>query len=653
MKTYDLPKKLEALANDFIAAEDILSTISNDDVACLIFSRFEDDHGEAFAMGESILEGDVTGPLVLSRDVAKAINNNNDVHGSTRYIYSVAEGDIDDFQAIKHSSAFFTNNKGKTTFSPVQSVSEGKPTIISVPVEYYESEEDVELVFQRSDGISWTVQTKKRWISLETTDGNQLIIAEGNPLSLACGEGKVFSGKRPLRGSDIEDVYTLLARAYDEAEQEFGPELAWNSISETKFFHSIAPKLTKLTNSDLFAGFQKLRDFAAKRTPLNVLVNVHNTSCVVKAKLLASTVWMTETQCNIADNGLSYGVGLLRDERMWTDPEDIDMLRIILLGPDCATSERYAQAVSDYKERHGSKYYSIFCAQPGDTCVIRTLCMPFSKFLPDTFDIKAFCERQDLDVDLVAKAFSRISGEKEVYHGCRGIRLFSIRPDLLELWLQTVLSALKKARDAGIRTDVRFLLATLTLPEEAKIFIDALEPVAADIFGSAEVAPIDGVSSMLETCGAFISLEEIFSQRGNVFRVNGGLIGTNDFTTACLNMNRGDAPKYLIPGYVEKGIFPASPFKHVYAPIVGKAMQGALQRSTQLGLGTGQKHLWGLAGELTTDWESMKWLSKHLAPVGLDYVSTSPETIVQALFAATSTLFENKGYRQREKPQAA
>jgi len=49
----------------------------------------------------------------------------------------------------------------------------------------------------------------------------------------------------------------------------------------------------------------------------------------------------------------------------------------------------------------------------------------------------------------------------------------------------------------------------------------------------------------------------------------------------------------------------------------------------------------------------MKWLSQHLAPVGLDYVSTSPETIIQALFAATSTLFEKKGQRFDAKSQAA
>ncbi len=565
----DLPIKLQALENGKTTAEEIFSTISNDNVARLIFSRFEDDAGEQFALGESILEGDVTGCLVLSKEVAGAISQNNDDDGVTEYVYSVAEGDIDDFQAIKLSVAFFTNNKGKTTFSPVQSVSEGKPTIISIPVEYHESDEIVELTMERTNGATWKLHTKKRWITLELNDGKTVDIAEGSPLSLSCGESRIFPGIRPLRRSDINDVYNLLSRAYAEAETEFGPEKAWDRISDTEYFAGIADQLSALTNNDTFAGFQKLRNFAIERTPLNVLVNVHNTSCVVKARLLASTVWVLGGKCEIANDGLPYGVGLLRDERMWADPDDIDILRIIMLGPNCASEKRYAQAVEDYKGRHGAKFYSIFCAQPGDTCVIRTLCMPFSKFLPDTFDIQAFCDRQGLDVAQVTKEFSRIAGEKEVYHGCRGIRLFSIRPDLLELWLRTILTSLKRAHDNGIPTDIRFLLATLTLPEEADLFIKALEPILTEIFGSVEKAPVVGVATMLETSGAYISLEEILSQKGDVLQMNGGLIGSNDFTTACLNMNRGDAPRYLIPGYVEKGIFPASPFKHVYAPIVG------------------------------------------------------------------------------------
>ncbi len=91
MQTHDLPLNLEALANGTVTADSIFSSISNEDVARLIFSRFEDDDDQVFALGESILEGDVAGHLVLSKDLTKAIYENNNADGSTRYIYSIAD----------------------------------------------------------------------------------------------------------------------------------------------------------------------------------------------------------------------------------------------------------------------------------------------------------------------------------------------------------------------------------------------------------------------------------------------------------------------------------------------------------------------------------------------------------------------------------
>ena len=145
---------------------------------------------------------------------------------------------------------------------------------------------------------------------------------------------------------------------------------------------------------------------------------------------------------------------------------------------------------------------------------------------------------------------------------------------------------------------------------------------------------------MLETTGAYISLEEILMCKTKRFSMNGGLVGTNDFTAACLNMNRTDAPKYNIPEYIKQNIFSASPFNSIYKPIVGKAMIQALQRSTVLSEFKNEPHLWGLAGELTTDWRSLQWMIKLLHPAGLNYVSTAPESIPMALMAIISAYYK-------------
>ncbi len=136
-----------------------------------------------------------------------------------------------------------------------------------------------------------------------------------------------------------------------------------------------------------------------------------------------------------------------------------------------------------------------------------------------------------------------------------------------------------------------------------------------------------------ETAGAYIDFEDIFEQAGRHVVMNGGLIGANDFTSACLNMNRSDSPRTIIPGYVKQKIFAASPFKHLH-PTVSKAIMNVLHRSRALGAQLRRRYTWGLAGELAYDWDSVQWFAKYAAPAGLNYVSTAPDTLIFVLFAS-------------------
>ncbi|WP_372026790.1 pyruvate, phosphate dikinase [Tistrella mobilis] len=641
LSKFDFKELLTGISTRARRPEDILSGIRAADLEGVIFPRFADEEYTPFASGEAIHDGDHSGYLVLHRSTAQQISEGaGDSSDAPDYIYSVAEGDIDDFAAIKGAAGFFTNHPGKTTFSPVQSVSEGKSTIIAANIDYHESDEPVDLHFQTKSGGSRIVRTRKRWISTVDIDGREARVYEGDMVAMSGSRGLVFAGARVVAPSRIDTLYNLLTDAYLAAETEFGPASAWERLSDTAFFAAHREEIQEIVASDEFRGFQSLIGFCHAQSPLRVYVNVHKTACVVRARLLASTLTFDGTGLSIDCNEAALGVGLLRDERMWIDPSDIDILRILFLGDDCTTKEHYDRIVRQYERRHGDRYYSIFSARPGAICVVRTLCMPFSKFLPDNFDIADFAARHGLDPAKTQSAFRRLSGEREVYHGCRGIRLFSIRPDLARLWLRTVLGALARANADGAAVKVRFLLATLTLPDEASRFIVTLEEVASSIFGSVKAAPIEGAATMLETGGAFICLESILRQRGHELGMVGGLIGSNDFTTACLNMNRSDAPRHLIPGYVEQGFFASSPFTHVQVSVVGRAMHEALQRSTRLALELDQQFIWGLAGELTTDWHSVQWLARFLAPAGLTYLSTSPETIIAALLASAATRYQ-------------
>lgn len=633
----DLPSLLTHVGRGEFSARAALSRISPQNLTACLHPTFTKaaQSTDTICTGQGILSGDVTGVLVLSRELAEEIIKFNEINSNKiKYIYGISEGNIDDFIHIKHADGFITCNHGKTTFSPVQAVQEGVPTIIGLPIEFLDGPDEPRLIdLENDDGERLSVHLDHH--RSITSPGGKTILSEGDIISMSGTGGTLHQGKRERVLPVIPHLYDLLIQCYLAAKEQYGASDAWKSLSRTPLYAAHREEIEKIIKSDLFVGFQKVKELARKVSPLKIFVNVHDPECVIWARLVASDFRIENGGLTVDTDERHLGVGLLRDERMWIDGDAIDLLRALLLGPGICDKDRYEQIRADYVRIHSEALYQIFSAGTGQVCVARILCMPFSKFLPDDFDFHAFSERHGFDTERVQRAFRVICGEREVYHGCRGIRLFCLREELAESWITALLTAARRTIDAGVPLKLRILLATLTLPEEVERFFQIFDRVAPEILGEDLADVVKGVSSMLETAGAYIDLERIFSQKGRQADLNGGLIGTNDFTSACLNMNRGDSPRTIIPGYVEKKILSASPFMEVH-PIVGKAIVDALQRCRQIGRENGRDYLWGLAGELSYSWEAVKWCSLHAAPAGLNYVTTSPETMIFTLFAASS-----------------
>lgn len=557
MKTTEktLEHMLAQVSEGKMTPREVLKRITPNSLSKTIYPKLTESSSPVFATGVGVQSGDVSGRLIIGRDVAMSlISKRNSGEHTGEYIYSTASGDVEDFLPIEHCAAFFTSNPARTEFCAVQSVLEGKPTIIATKIEYHESKEIIELPLN-ANGKDSKIKTRKRWITSLRDDGTVLSIEEGRKISISGADGVIFQEEAGIGHSKINRVYRILTEAYEQAQGKYGIYQAWDRIQETESFSENACELKDSINSAEFKGFQKVVQFALSVSSLEILANVHKPSCVAMAKLASSVIIFDDSGLQIRSSKNLYGVGLLRDERMWVNPEDIDVLRVLLLGPDCTSPEQYQDFCNIYKDRHGKRYQAIFATETGSTCVIRTLCMPISKFLPDDFDIESFSERMGLDKIKAKSIFRTMASEREVYHGCRGIRMFVARPDLMEIWLRTVLEALKESQQQGVCTRVKFLLATLTFPEEAKRFLQIMEEIVIETWASLDEAPIDGVATMLETGGAYIGLEEILDAHGQRYEMVGGLIGVNDFTTACLNMNRGDAPKFLIPKYIENEVF--------------------------------------------------------------------------------------------------
>jgi pyruvate, orthophosphate dikinase len=362
---------------------------------------------------------------------------------------------------------------------------------------------------------------------------------------------------------------------------------------------------------------------ARRRARIEVWTTAHTPAGIGRGQLARSQVL-------VGNDGLpqfvvdSVRVGLMRDERMWSAEHEQDVLRLVVLGPQVVREPEWREITREYIDLHTERLTALFAEARGGLVVLRALCMPYAKLFNAERDADRLAVRSSLDRDGLTAVLADMN-EMEMYQGCRGVRLLAQRPEIARLWLIAVATAIRNIATTGTATAVRLLLPTITLPEEARRFLDVLDDVVPGILGE-HASLLDGVSIMIETTGAYLLVEDFLRTTSATTAVDGAMFGSNDFTAACFTVNREDSTRTIFPGYVREGVLPASPFAHLDTVMVGPAILDTLNRSGRA--------LMGLGGELAGDWTSVRWLAANAAGRGLTYVTTGPETVVRALFAA-------------------
>lgn len=224
--------------------------------------------------------------------------------------------------------------------------------------------------------------------------------------------------------------------------------------------------------------------------------------------------------------------------------------------------------------------------------------------------------------------------ESETFHGCRGARLHMLRSDLAKLEIRAVLLAASATMTVGGKVDLTILVSMVTFPEEISLYIAMFDEVYDNLLEQQVMLPEVGLAIMIETSAAFHRIEKFFDKKGRHIHFVGALFGGNDFTAATLNLNRHDAIRTVIPHYVKLGILDANPFFTLQEDIVGDAICSGLERLRRVA--GGRSLVIGFGGEQAGDRATVSWLASNAAPLGLNYVSTSPDRMVEALFAAAS-----------------
>ncbi|MFE1443563.1 pyruvate, phosphate dikinase [Streptomyces sp. NPDC058739] len=332
----------------------------------------------------------------------------------------------------------------------------------------------------------------------------------------------------------------------------------------------------------------------------------------------------------------AQGIGLCRTEHMFLGDRR-KLVEQMILAQDDAGRERALAALLPLQRQD---FTDILEAMDGLPVTIRLLDPPLHEFLPDRTELavrvasaEARGEEPDPHERELLDAVSRMHEENPML-GLRGVRLGLVVPGLVAMQVRAVAEAVVARTRAGGAPRAEIMVPLVGAVEELRIERAEVERALAEVSEESGVPVHCPVGTMIElpraalTAGRIAEEAEFFS------------FGTNDLTQTTWGFSRDDVEAAFFSAYLDKGVFPASPFETLDRDGVGRLVGIAVAegRAARPGLKI------GVCGEHGGDPESVHFF--HTA--GLDYVSCSPFRVpVARLEAGRAALSGTEGSDSR------
>jgi pyruvate, orthophosphate dikinase len=413
-----------------------------------------------------------------------------------------------------------------------------------------------------------------------TVDG--VTYKEGDFLSINGTAGDVYAGQLPTAASEIVQV--------------------------------LVEKSLKPAESRTYQNFQKLMDWCAKATKLQVRTNADT----------------PEQTANAVAFGAS-GIGLCRTEHMFFEGNRIDAMREMILAD---TKEDRKAALAKILPYQRDDFAGMFKELKGLPATIRFLDPPLHEFLPNED-----AAQNDLAAKMgvpVAKIKQRV---KELHEfnpmlGFRGCRLGIVYPEISEMQSRAVFEAAALVQKAGIKVKPEVMIPLVGFKKELDLQVEVVHRVAKEVMAEKKVKLDYLVGTMIEVPRGALTADEI-AQTAEFFS-----FGTNDLTQTCLGMSRDDSGSFLGP-YQEQEIIKKNPFATIDQTGVGQLIKIAAEKGNQTRPGIKL----GICGEHGGDPDSVKFCHR----AGLTYVSCSPFRVPVARLAAAQAALEDEAAKPAKK----
>ena len=508
--------------------------------------------GQLIARGLNVSPGAAVGVVAFDADTAEdwAANQGKDV------IMVRPETKPDDVHGMLAAKGILTSRGGRTSHAALVARQFGTPAVVGV------SELEIDL-----DARQMRI-------------GDELVVKEGEWISLDGGSGEVFLDKLPTVVPDFSNPYLLKI-------------LEWADEIRT---------LQVWTNADYPGDAERAREYGAQ------------------------------------------GIGLCRTEHMFFETSRLPIVQRMIMATAPAERQEAIDNLLPMQREDFEGLFKAMDGDPVVIRLLdpplHEFLPSYEELVQDLAELKAQVEhlksgseKDTAHSEIQSKSayLERVQALREMNPmlGTRGVRLGILIPELTKMQVRAIFEAACKCAQAGIKVQPEVMIPLTSHVNELRVQQTGLESVAKEVMAEQGVEIQYKFGTMIEIPRAALTADEM-AEVAEFFS-----FGTNDLTQTVFGISRDDAESGFLVHYIQEGILPENPFATLDAGGVGKLMEMAVQ----LGRKIKPELEIGICGEHGGDPESIALCHR----LGFNYVSCSPFRVpIARLAAAHAALADTK-----------
>ncbi len=304
----------------------------------------------------------------------------------------------------------------------------------------------------------------------------------------------------------------------------------------------------------------------------------------------------------------AQGIGLVRTEHMFLG-ERRPLIEAMVLADDDTARESALAALLPLQR---ADFTGILAALDGLPVTIRLIDPPLHEFLPDHVDVAVRLARaahpNPRDRALL-DALERMQ-EQNPMLALRGVRLALTVPGLTAMQVRAIAEAVvSRLRDGG-QPYAEIMIPLVGTVEELRLARSETERILSEASAETGTPLSCPIGTMIELPRAALTAGRI-AEAADFFS-----LGTNDLTQTTWGLSRDDAEASFFPRYLERGVFPVSPFETIDRDGVGRLVEMAVAegRAARPAWRRGSAVSTGAIGTRSTSSTAQAWITSPARP---------------------------------------